>query len=90
MSKVGVVQKVIEEIKTLPEPQLRELRTYVYFLKMRWSIDPSQLYFWTKRWQAWEKEAEADKRMGRVIGDGTVEGLLKALKQTKSVSAVFG
>ena len=29
-------------------------------------IDPSQAYFWTKEWQAGEREAEEDIRKGRV------------------------
>lgn len=44
------------------------------------AIDPAQLYFWTRQWQKCESEAESDKKAGRVIGDGTVRGLLKALK----------
>jgi bifunctional DNA-binding transcriptional regulator/antitoxin component of YhaV-PrlF toxin-antitoxin module len=29
-------------------------------------VDPSQAYFWTKEWQAGEREAEEDIRKGRV------------------------
>lgn len=81
MTRSDLAKNVIEEIRTLPAPQLRELRFFVSFLKARGTIDPSQLYFWTKRWQAWEREADADKRAGRVIGDGTVQGLLAALRR---------
>ncbi|MBI4596788.1 MAG: hypothetical protein HY737_00110 [Candidatus Omnitrophica bacterium] len=81
MTKSALSKEVLEEIRTLPAPQLRELRTYVFFLKARRAMDPSQLYFWTKRWQAWEREADADKRAGRVLDDGTVPGLLKALRR---------
>jgi hypothetical protein len=35
----------------------------------------------TKRWQVWERAAEADKRAGRIVGDGTLKGLLTALKR---------
>lgn len=81
MTKSALAKRVIEEVRTLPAPQLRELRAYVYFLKARRAIDPAQLYFWTKRWQEWEQEAEADKKTGRVVGDGTLKGLLKALRR---------
>ena len=81
MTKHALAKEVIEELRTLPAPQLQELRSYVYFLKARRTIDPAQLYFWTKQWQAWEREAEADKRAGRLVGDGTLEGLLAALKR---------
>ena len=81
MTKTAIAKEVMEEIRGLPALQLRELRTYVYFLKARRAIDSSQLYFWTKEWQAKEREAEQDKRAGRILGDGTLKGLFKALKR---------
>ena len=81
MTKRALAQAVIDEVRRLPAPQLRELRAYVFFLNARGAIDPTQLYFWTKRWQGWEREAEADKRAGRTLGDGTLRGLLTALKR---------
>ncbi|MBI3997161.1 MAG: hypothetical protein HY352_05830 [Candidatus Omnitrophica bacterium] len=81
MTKSGLANEVIQEIRTLPPSELREVRAYVYFLKARDTIDPTQLYFWSKRWQAWEREAEADKRSRRLVGNGTLKGLLKALKR---------
>ncbi len=82
MTKQALVKEVVEELHTLPTPQLRELRSYVYFLKTLKTIDPTQLYFWTKQWQAWEHEAEEDKQAGRIVGDGTLRGLLKELKRS--------
>ena len=79
MTKRSLTKEVIGAIETLPAPQLRELRAYVFFLKARGAIDPSQLYFWTKRWQQWERAADADKRAGRVVGNGTLKGLLSAV-----------
>ena len=43
--------------------------------------DPTQLYFWTRRWQEWEREAEVEKRGSRVVGDGTLKGLLRTLRR---------
>ena len=43
-------------------------------------IDPSQAYFWTKEWQAGEREAEEDIRHGRVKAFKNVKELLKDLK----------
>ena len=76
-----LAKELIEEVRTLAAGQLQELRAYVYFLKARRAIDPAQLYFWTRRWQEWEHDAETDKRAGRVVGDGTLKGLLRALKR---------
>ena len=81
MTKTTLAKELIDEVRTLAAGQLRELRSYVYFLKARGAIDPTQLYFWTRRWQEWEHEAEADKRVSRVVGDGTLKGLLTALKR---------
>lgn len=81
MTKNTLAKELMDEVRTLAAEQLRELRSYVYFLKTRSAIDPTQLYFWTKRWQGWEREAEADKRAGRVVGDGTLKGLLSALRR---------
>ena len=44
------------------------------------AIDPTQAYFWTKGWQKMEAEADKAKQAGKVIGNGTAKGLLKALK----------
>lgn len=81
MAHQQLTQEVIRAIRGLPAPQLRALRMYVYFLKAQRAIDHTQLYFWTKRWQRWEHEADIDKRAGRLVGDGTLKGLLKALKR---------
>ncbi len=43
-------------------------------------IDPSQAYFWTKEWQAGERDAEADIRKGRVKKFQNVRALMKDLR----------
>lgn len=83
MTKESLEKALIEEVRSLAPTQLRELRVYVSFLKARDMLDPEQLYFWTRQWQAWEREAEADKRAGRLVGDGTLKGLLAALKRPR-------
>ncbi|MBI4598252.1 MAG: hypothetical protein HY737_07645 [Candidatus Omnitrophica bacterium] len=42
-------------------------------------IDPSQAYFWSKEWQAGEREAEEDVRKGRVKGFKSVKDLMTDL-----------
>jgi len=42
-------------------------------------IDKSQAYFWTKRWQEREKEADADIRAGRVKAFDSVDELIEDL-----------
>ena len=83
MTKAAIANEVFAELKALPAPRLREVLTYIYFLKTKTVIDLSQLYFWTKEWQARERDAERDKQAGRVLGDGTLKGLLKALKRRR-------
>jgi len=42
-------------------------------------VDKSQAYFWTKRWQEAEKEADEDIRAGRVKVFDSVDELIKDL-----------
>ena len=42
-------------------------------------VDPAQAYFWTKEWQAGEREAEEDLRKGRVKAFKSVKELIKDL-----------
>ena len=42
-------------------------------------VDKSQAYFWTKRWQEAEKEADEDVRTGRVKAFDSVDELIKDL-----------
>ena len=43
-------------------------------------VDPAQAYFWSKQWQAGEKEAQRDIRKGRVKKFKSVKGLMKDLR----------
>jgi len=42
-------------------------------------VDPSQAYFWTKEWQAGEREAEEDIRKGRVKAVKSIKELMRDL-----------
>jgi hypothetical protein len=44
-------------------------------------VDPSQTYFWTKEWQAGEREAEEDIRRGRVKKFKRVKALMRDLRR---------
>ncbi len=44
-------------------------------------VDKSQAYFWTRRWQEGEKEADEDIRAGRVKTFDSVEELIRDLEQ---------
>lgn len=44
-------------------------------------IDPSQAYFWTKEWQAGEREAERDIREGRVKSFKSIKELMNDLRR---------
>ena len=45
------------------------------------AIDRSQAYFWTKRWQDGEKEAEADLRAGRTKSFENIDDALAYLDE---------
>ncbi len=44
------------------------------------AIDRSQAYFWTERWQAGEREADEDLRLGRYEDYDSLEEMAKDLK----------
>jgi len=73
-------KEILQEINGLPSVKLKEVLNFVYFMKTKEAIDPTQSYFWTKKWQKGEEEAEKDKAAGRVVGDGSVNGLVRALR----------
>ena len=75
-----IKKDIFVELEDLQTDSLKEVLDFVCFIKVKQAIAPSQAYFWTKKWQKLEKEAEDDKKEGLIIGNGTVEGLLKALK----------
>ncbi len=58
------------------ETTLKEDKIIIIPKKM---IDAGQSWFWTKKWQEAEKEAEEDIKAGRVKKFKTVEGLIKDL-----------
>lgn len=53
----------------------------VITLRPKKLIDASQAYFWTEEWQAGEREAEEDRRKGRVKRFRTAEELIADLKK---------
>jgi len=44
-------------------------------------VDKSQAYFWTRRWQEGEREADEDIKAGRVKTFDSVDELVKDLEQ---------
>lgn len=44
-------------------------------------IDPSQAYFWTKEWQAGEREVEEERRQGKVKRFRSVKDLIRDLDE---------
>jgi len=72
---------LLREIEGLPSEKIKEILDFVCFIKAKDAIDPAQAYFWTSKWQDMERGADKDKEAGNVIGNGTVEGLLKDLKR---------
>jgi len=79
-------EELLNEIKGLSSEKLKQVIDFVCFIKAKDAIDPAQSYFWTKKWQEMESEADKDKKSGNIVGDGTLENLLKELKnENKSI-----
>lgn len=60
--------------------RLEETKTGVV-LKPAKLIDPSQAYFWTKEWQAAEREVDEEIRKGRVKKSKSVKQLIEDLRR---------
>jgi len=73
-------EELLRELEGLPSDKIREILDFVCFIKAKEAIDPSQVYFWTRKWQDMEREADEDKKADNIIGNGTVEDLLNELK----------
>ncbi len=71
---------LVRMLKEMNAQELRETADFALFIKTRSHIDPAQTYFWTEKWQAMEQKIQRDKLHGRVIGSGSVESLLQALR----------
>ena len=50
-------------------------------LKPKRVVDLDQAWFWTKEWQAGEREADADIKAGRVKKAKSAEELIRSLKR---------
>ena len=44
-------------------------------------VDKSQAYFWTRRWQEGEREADEDIKAGRVKTFDSIDELIRDLEQ---------
>lgn len=74
-------EELLRQIEGLPAEKIKEVLDFACFISAKDSIDPAQAYFWTKKWQAMEAQADRDKEKGNVLGDGTVDGLLRELRE---------
>jgi len=72
-------EELLREIEGLPSDKIKEILDFVCFIKAKEAIDPTQAYFWTRKWQEMEREADKDKEKGNIIGNGSAENLLESL-----------
>jgi AbrB family looped-hinge helix DNA binding protein len=68
--KLGIVEGDFVEIQVVAEKAV---------LKPKKMVDKSQAYFWTKRWQEAEREADKDIKARRTKTFNTVDELIKDL-----------
>ena len=72
-------KELLKELEGLRPERVREVLDFARFMRTKEIIDPEQTYFWTKKWQAMEKQVEADKKHNRIVGNGAADDLLKKL-----------
>lgn len=61
--------KITREIEGLTETKAKEVLDFICFVKHKKvlsKIDPTQAYFYTRKWQSLEKKAGEDIKNGRV------------------------
>lgn len=82
LSKVNnkTFKMIVDELREFKVESLKQVLDFVYYMKAKETVDPSQIYFWTKKWQQWERQVEKDKKAGRIIGNGMVTDLLRKLR----------
>ena len=56
-------------------------RSYLGIEMPKKLVDKSQAYFWTRKWQEGEREADEDIKAGRVKTFDSVDELVKDLEQ---------
>ena len=74
-------EELLREIEGLPSDKIKEILDFVCFIKAKEAIDLTQAYFWTRKWQEMEREADKDKEKGNIIGNGSAENLLESLAE---------
>jgi hypothetical protein len=75
-----ITDELVGELFILKPSQQREVLKFTHFLRIKARINPAQAYFWTRKWQQLERKAKRAKAHGKKLGNGTVKGLLRALK----------
>jgi len=58
-----------------------EVRDNEIVLKLKKLVDKDQAWFWTKRWQEGEREADADIKAGRVHDFPDAKSAIASLRQ---------
>jgi hypothetical protein len=74
-------EELFRQIQGLSDEKIKEILDFTYFIKAKDAIDPSQAYFWTRKWQEMEREVDRDKERGDIIGDGSISVLLEELNK---------
>ncbi len=67
--KINYKDEILKELSDISAEKAKQVLEFLCFIKHKEAldrIDPTQLYFFTPKWQRLEKEAEADLCAGRV------------------------
>jgi hypothetical protein len=89
MSQATLKDDIVEEIKSLSASKAKEVLDFIFFVKHKETlarIDPTQAYFYTRKWRKLELDAEKDLKAGRISEPYTayeVDRLFADLKKGK-------
>ncbi|MBI4839432.1 MAG: hypothetical protein HY806_09915 [Nitrospirae bacterium] len=84
--KINYKDEILREIDNLTSNKAKEVLEFICFIKHKKAlemIDPTQLYFYTPKWQEMEKKAEEDIRAGRVSEEYSASGMDKFFADIK-------
>ena len=83
--QVTLPKEIVKEARLVPGDPLEVIyEGDTIVLRPQIHIPRDQAYFWTKKWQAGELEAEEDVRAGRVTKTGSLKELFRKLDQGRS------
>jgi hypothetical protein len=83
MTREALIEEIGVRLNALPPAKLVVVLDFVSYLVER---DPDQAWFWTPEWQAGERQADEDLKIGNFDDFDTMDDFIISLKQETAVA----